>query len=206
MYHLCVAVEQGCFGSTYEKQVGENVMSPGAGSQVLVPKMNFSCNGAITTLIVNLTKGSTGSNNNDDNNGDDEENDQGNGDKKRKTDITKSFPRIEVWRPSNSSYFKMDCYILSADDINSEEKLANVSLINEPMKFQSGDVIGYYIPTGSAYSIQNIPAMGNTSYSITTNNALDKFTINGNVTVSGMLPIIQVVVGKLVTSTIYCSN
>ena len=179
---------------------------PQPGSQVLVPNMTFSCYGTITNLIVNLTnlhgKEDNESKVTDDNDEDEDEDEKeeeekeedGNGNENQET---KSFPSIQIWRLFNSSYFMMtDYYILSADNINNEGKLANVSLMNETIRCQPGDIIGYYIPIDSAYSIQNVPVTGNTSYYVSTNNTLDKFTINGSVTVSSMLPMIQVVVGK----------
>ena len=209
MYHLHVVAEeqrQKCFDSTYIREnVTSSRISPELGSQVLVPKMSFSCNGIITNLIVNLTnvndedtknRGSDDDNDDKDEEEDDKEEENGKDNENQETDTKKSFPRIQVWRPLNSSYFMTGCYNLSANDIKSEGKLANVSLRNDTMRFQRGDIIGYYIPIDSLYSIQNVLVIGNISYNVSTDSALDQFTINASVTVSGMLPIIQVIYGK----------
>lgn len=208
MYHLPVVAEEQCFDNTYRKQMRENLMSPELGTQVLVPKMSFSCNGIITNLIVNLTnvhekEGNTDTEGRDGDEdedkveeGEDKEEENSNDNENQETDTKRSFPSIQVWRSCNPSYCMTDNYTLSADDIKSEGELTNVSLRNNTMRFQQGDIIGYYIPIGSAYNIQNVHAMGNISYNVSTGNALDKFTINASITPSGMLPIIQVIYGK----------
>ena len=167
------------------------------GSQVVVPNMTFSCNGTIIGLTVNLTEiedneiNNDGSHpdqddDNDDNDIDDEDEEsdddrrRGQIDKKRETSGIQICPSIQVWH-SKPVYTKAGQYNLCDSDIKTDGKLAtaNVALtVNKGIRIQSGDIIGYYVPANSNYSILNIQAMENASYSINTSTALDKFVIN----------------------------
>ena len=160
--------------------------------------MAFSCNGTIIGLTVNLTEkeGNEVTDGNPDGDQDDE---------KQETSSIKFFPSIQVWRLSNSKpaavYIRAGQYNICDSDIKTDGKsaIANVSLIaNKSIRFQSGDIIGYYVPANSTRSILNIQAMENTSYSINASAALDEFVIDDSVTGSSMLPLIQVMFGKRV--------
>ena len=201
-------------------------------SQVILPRMTFSCNGAITGLTVNLTKNKenertntgnhTGGTQEGDNNGDDRDNDgdeedsgegedNDNGDKgeeekndkvdeKRDTDSIKSFPSIQIWRPlTKLLYTRVGQYTICISDIKMDGNLtlAEVSLTaNESISFQPQDIIGYYVPVNSPYSILNIHIMEGIFYSVNTNTTLEQFAVNESVAGSSMLPIIQVTFGK----------
>ena len=207
MHHLCFSADtQSCFDSMYNEVLkNNNVTNPIPGSQVLIPKMSFSCGGTIINLLINLTKyenkdecEKNGANNDDECEDDDDgdikdEDEKTDSDKKRETD---TFPIIQIWRNLNSSYYlEIFSYVLCAKDINDGGNSANVSITSEPIAFQAGDFIGYYIPTDSAYSIHNVFTMGNTSYSIRIDEPLSNFTDN-IVTNSSMVPVIQIEVGK----------
>ena len=184
------------------------------GSQVVVPNMIISCNGTIIGLTVNLTEIEDNEINNDgdrpdqyDDNDDndiddgDEESDvdrRDQNDKKRETSGIQICPSIQVWH-SKPVYTKAGQYNLCDSDIKTDGKLAtaNVALtVNKGIRIQSGDIIGYYVPANSNYSILNIQAMENASYSINASTALDEFVINDSVTGFSMLPMIQVMFGK----------
>ena len=185
------------------------------GIQVVVPNMTFSCNGTIIGLTVNLTEIEDNEINNDGNHPDqDDDNDDNDiddedeesdddrrrdqNDKKRETSGIQICSSIQVWH-SKPVYTKAGQYNLCDSDIKTDGKLAmaNVALtVNKGIRIQSGDIIGYYVPANSNYSILNIQAMENASYSINASTALSEFVINDSVTGSNMLPMIQVMFGK----------
>ena len=147
-------------------------------------------------------EGDNGEDEGDDNEdkGEEEKNDKVD-DERRDTDSIKSFPSIQVWRPLNSKslYTRVGQYTICVSDIKIDGNLtlAEVSLTaNKSISFQSHDIIGYYVPANSPYSILNIRIMEGISYSINTNTTLEQFAVNESVTGSSMLPIIQVTFGK----------
>ena len=211
--------------NSIDDDLGEekDYLTSSLGIQVIILKMKFSCNGAIIGLTVNLTENkhneSSNSNNSTSNNqdgdtngdegdnkgevneisGDDKENDEIN--VKRDTDNSKKFPSIQIWRPLNftSVYTRVGQYDIMANDIKHDKLiLAMIYLTaNKSISFQSNDIIGYYVPANSPYNIRNMRSMEDTSYSIKANATLDKFDMNDNATRSSMLPMIQVMFGKM---------
>ena len=135
------------------------------------------------------------------NKGGEEKNDKD--DKKRNTDCIKSFPSIQIWRPSNSKtlYTRVGQYTICVSDIkvHGNSTSAEVSLTaNKSISFQPDDIIGYYVPASSPYSILNIHTMEGSFYSVNTNTTLEQFAVNESSIGSSiyMLPIIQVMFGK----------
>ena len=146
-------------------------------------------------------EGDNGEDEGDDNEdkGEEEKNDKV--DERRDTDSIESFPSIQVWRPLNSKslYTRVGQYTICVSDIkiNGNLTLAEVSLTtNKSISFQPHDIIGYYVPVNSPYSILNIHIMEGISYSVNTNTTLEQFAVNESVAGSSMLPIIQVTFGK----------
>ena len=119
---------------------------------------------------------------------------------KRDTDSIKNFPSIQIWRPLNSkTYTRVGQYTICIGDIkvHGNSTLAEVSLTaNKSISFQPDDIIGYYVPPSSPYSILNIHTMEGSSYYVNTNTTLEQFAVNESSTGSHMLPIIQVMFGK----------
>ena len=162
------------------------------GIQVVVPNMMFSCDGRIIGFMINLAyhdsekdkKGKGKSDDNQDN-----------------FDSEKCFLSIQVWQPlnfsSSGSYTRTGLYELSANDVNSDGKLANVSLpVNKRMRFQLSDIIGYHVPANSSCRILGVQTEENTSFFINTNTSLESFIINDSVTGLKMQPMIQVIFGN----------
>ena len=184
--------KQSCFDvNSVNLQEHIDMVPPG---MVVVPKMIFSCNGRIIGFMINLT------NNDNYHDSKEEEKEKEEEEEDDDDDDNKSFPSIQVWRPlnfpSSDSYTRTGQYELSANDLNSDGKLANVSLpVNKRLRFQSGDIIGYYVPDNPSYSIMGIQTKKNTSFTITTDISLKNFTINDSV-VSMMQPMIQVFFGN----------
>ena len=153
--------------------------------QVIVPNTKFSCNGRITGYIISLKQ--VGNN-------------------------PQHYPTIQVWHPtssssSSSSYKRISQYELVPGDItdinNGEYYLANVSLSDAKMvEFQSGDIIGYYIPQqGKYYTVWNIQTEGYISYTIKVQNEnklSTNFTIIDSTDWEAWQPLIKVLFGKIV--------
>ena len=190
LFHAGI-VGQSCIGVIDINQQGANTLS--TSGLVVVPEYNFSCNGRITSYLIRL-----------------EEN---------VVDSTE-YPSIQVWRPINQNstiYNRVGAMcILTADDIvnifenGSLYHLGNVSCTgNNRIKFQSGDVIGYYQSNSSHYRLLNINTTeGYTSYS-SNNSSLTSIDIsNIDHTYQSTQPLIQVMYGKVrmqhIENTIYC--
>ena len=105
---------------------------------VIVPSLNFTCNGRITNIRVRILNDSATGNN---------------------------FPYIQVWRPSSSSqlYSLTDQVQIQSSHLNTQLTYleANIPLTgNNRIQFQSGDVIGFYNPPDSGYEIRDITTPG----------------------------------------------
>ena len=77
--------------------------------------------------------------------------------------------------------------------------LANVSFTGaNRIEFQSGDVIGYYLPNILRYTVWNIGTRGYTSFSISANNPLSSFDTDSDDSNenSDRQSLIQVLYGK----------
>ena len=101
--------------------------------QVIVSRRSFSCNGRLTGYLISLDQSNDGD----------------------------EYPIIEIWRPSDSglSYSRISDYVLTENDISEREDyyFANISFsVNETTQFQPGDIIGYFQPPSSRYTIWNV--------------------------------------------------
>ena len=119
-----------------EKIVGRN-------KSAIVPHLNFSCNGRITSIRAGV----------------------------KKSESFMDFLYFQIWRPSSTSsqlYHKIDEVQLQSDEqvikgIN--DFLVNVTLSGDnAIEFQSGDVIGYYHPPDSRYLVLDIITDGYVQY------------------------------------------
>ena len=158
------------------QQRGNNRLN--ANSQVLVPRSTFYCIGRLTGYLISLDQES---------NGDD-------------------YPHIEIWRPvtpsrSDPTYIKLSEYVLTENDITEMNNyyFANVSFaINETTQLRPGDVIGYYQPPSSRYTVWSVNTAGYISYIISTG-TFQTYIYASDVlnTVNGRQPLIQVLYGML---------
>ena len=109
--------------------------------QVIVPTYNFSCDGRITGYVISLAV--TGIN-------------------------PAEFPTIQVWRRTSlSSYQREGQSKPDVDDITNDKgfHLANVSLTGtERIGFQSGDIIGYFLPSMNPNKFYGIRTIMNETY------------------------------------------
>ncbi|XP_065904456.1 P-selectin-like isoform X2 [Dysidea avara] len=108
---------------------------------VIVPRLNFTCNGRITNIRVRISTFSTGTN----------------------------FPYIQVWRQSQTPqlYSLVDEVQIQLSHLSTQlaNQEANISLTgNSRMQFLCGDVIGFYNPSDSGYVIDDIQTDGYVFY------------------------------------------
>jgi len=110
-----------------------------------------------------------------------------------------SRPSIQVWRPSGSTYTRVSQYQLNQRDITelASYALASVSFVgDERIEFQSGDVIGYYLPNNPRYTVWNIETVGFVSYTTSADNALASVSIIETNVETNRQPLIQMTIGK----------
>jgi len=151
------------------------------GRQVIVPNFRFTCNGRLISVGASM-RGSGNLLN-------------------RGTNL----PMIQIWRPSPglSSYSRVGQVptpggTFIATGLFQGYYLANISLtVSEQIKFQSGDVIGYYQPTDPQRRISSIDTSGFISYSNNANDPETTIDINNvDNTHDQQQPLIEAMFGK----------
>ena len=164
-----------CIDTVNVRQKGPN--AEGTTIQVIVPRIEFSCNGRITGYLISLESvGDSG-----------------------------SYTTVQVWHPTSPTvYTRVDIECaLTANDITemAEEDyyLGNVSCNgSNRIEFQSGDVIGYHQGDELRYGLLSIETMGYTSYYHDESSPLTMFTLsNVDSTIENRQPLIQVMYGKI---------
>ena len=114
---------------------------------VIVPHLNFTCNGRITNIRVRIDSATEIPNY--DNTG-------------------TNFPYIQVWRQSPTSqlnYSLVNQVQIQLRHLNTQSTQANIPLTgNNRIQFLSGDVIGFYNPPDSGYVTRDIETLGYVFY------------------------------------------
>ena len=157
------------------QQIGDNFISPNR--TVIVPRLNFSCNGRITNIRVRLF---------------DHANDGAN------------FPYVQVWRRqplTSQSYNLVDEVQIQMDHFNIELNflIANISLAGDNrIQFLFGDVIGFYSPPDTRYIIQDKSTMGYIFYVFVGSNASSLDLSSATVTPTNRQSLIQFTLGEYV--------
>ena len=126
---------QTCTDSVNIQQSG---LSIGHNRLAIIPRLNFTCDGRITSIRARVFLSSLGFRN--------------------------DYPSFQVWRPlsvGSKIYNKIGEVQLQSDDQvtrGSNGLLeANITLTDDnTIEFQSGDVIGYYHPSNARYQVINI--------------------------------------------------
>ena len=140
---------------------------------VIVPSLNFTCNGRITNIRVRILNDSATGNN---------------------------FPYIQVWRlsPSSQLYTLTNQTQIQSSHLTQLTYLeANIPLTgNNRIQFQSGDVIGFYNPSNSGYEIRDIRTPGYMFYLFTGSTATSLDLSNADSTPMGRQPLIQFTFGE----------
>ena len=147
---------------------------------VIVPHLSFTCNGRITNIRVRIFDDGTGDN----------------------------FPYIQVWRlsPSLQLYNLVDEVQIQSSHVTWLTYLgANISLTgNHRIQFQSGDVIGFYLPPDSRYEIRDITTPGYVFYVFVGSTATSLNLSNADITPMYRQPLIQFTFGEYGDSYFIC--
>ncbi|XP_065904629.1 uncharacterized protein [Dysidea avara] len=156
------------------QQTEDNFISPNR--TVIVPRLNFTCNGRISNIRVRISTFSTRTN----------------------------FPYIQVWRqsPTSQLYSLVDQVQIQSGHLNTQLAYleANISLTgSNKIQFLSGDVIGFYNPSDSRYVIEDIQTDGYVYYVFEGSNA-SSVDLNNGIMSSRRQPLIQF------TLDIQCNN
>ena len=112
---------------------------------VIIPRLNFTCNGRITSIRARLFD---------------------------IFNVRNDYPFIQVWRAASvgsTIYNKIGEVQLQSDDqlyeVNDTVSIATVILTgNNTIEVQSGDVVGYYHPPQSRYRVRTIQTDGYIQY------------------------------------------
>ena len=122
---------QECTDYVNVQQSGNNYT--GHDRLAIIPRLNFTCNGTITSIRARLRRGNWGW----------------------------GYPFFQVWRAASigsTMYNKINEVQLQSDDqltvVSDNVRIATIILTgSNTMKVQSGDVVGYYHPWNSRYQV-----------------------------------------------------
>ena len=141
---------------------------------ILVPHLNFACNGRVTNIRVQITSNGNGT----------------------------ASTYVDIWRPSpGSQLYSLVTYVEILPRHISQPPGANILEANislngsNRMLFQSGDVIAFYLSHNSRYRIQTITTTGYLLYVFSTSSNIP-LNLTDAYTVSARQPIIQFTLGK----------
>ena len=141
---------------------------------VIVPRLNFTCNGRITNIRVGINSITNGAN----------------------------FPYIQVWRrqsPTMQLYNLVNKVQIQSNHINAQLTYleAVISLTGDNrIQFLSRDVIGFYSPPDSGYVIRDIATTGYMYYEFVGSDA-SSFDLDSNtMTSNSRQTLIQFAVGE----------
>ena len=107
---------------------------------VIIPRLNFSCNGRVTNIRARVNRSLAN------------------------TELTLLY--FQVWRPLSSNsriYNKISEFQFQSND-QVTKGIVNISLTGNAMEFHSGDVIGYYQPSQTHYAVTDINIEGYVLY------------------------------------------
>ena len=152
-----------------DSQIGRDILA-------IIPRLNFSCNGRITSIIAGIAFNNSKSSN----------------------------PFIQVWRSSSTYsivYSKTGEVELPSDDqvtrgINNYWE-ANINLTdNTTIEVQSGDVVGYYHPPDAHYLVKDIQTNGYKLYRFDRLSKANSVNLSeSNKTFNSRQPLLQFTIG-----------
>ena len=137
----------------------------------IIPHLNFSCNGRITSIKARVNK---------------------------TTNFT-NFLYFQVWRPSstNSLVYHEVSEVQLKSDKQVTKSIAHINFTGkDTLEFQSGDVIGYYHPHQPCYRVTDIKTNGYILYQF--NGSPPNHSVNiseASKTFNSKQPLIQFIVG-----------
>ena len=153
----------------------------------IIPRLNFTCNGTITSIRARVRGFQIGGSNNN---------------------VAISF---QVWRPTsvNSTIYNKtgEVKLQSDTQVTGSGTYRTATIIltgNDTIEFQSGDVVGYYHPPDARYQVVTIKTDGYILYrfdglpsiSVNLNNANNINNINMNRGDTRRQPLLQLTIGK----------
>ena len=165
-----------CFKQVSVQQSGTAALLPRL--QIIVPRANFTCNGRITGITASMMKvGSDG------------------------TD-----PSVEVWHPRTPSmdvFDKVDEVQLAESEIveevdnnNNTYWLVNITLNDDRIEFEAGDVIGYFHPPDTRYRVWSIETEGYRIFANEFPNASSVIDLTDkDISVNNRQPLLQFTIG-----------
>ena len=128
---------QFCTDSVDIQQDGDNQI--GSDRLVIIPHLNFTCNGRITSITARV----------------------------RLVNRRSDYPHFQVWRAESvgsTTYNKIGEVQLQSDDqVTGSGNFQTVNIVltgNNTIEVQSGDVVGYYHPLDIRYHVRNIQTDG----------------------------------------------
>ena len=140
----------------------------------ITPRLNFTCNGRITSIRARVTP--NGNRNN--------------------------YPFIQVWRPASvgsTIYNKIGEVQLSDDQVigSGNFRTANITLTgNNAIEVQSADIVGYYHPPDARYQMREIDTDGYYLYRFDGSSLPDSVNLNdSDLVVNLRQPLLQFSIG-----------
>ena len=154
-------------------QIGRNRLA-------IIPQLNFTCNGSITSIRARV----------------------------RFENARSNFPFFQVWRLSSTNsttYNKIGEVQLQSDDQvtgSGDYQTANIILTgNSKIEVQSGDVVGFYHPSDASYRVRTIRTNGYILYQF--NGSSESVNLSNNINNNNQRqPLIQFTIGKFITYSI----
>ena len=160
---------QCCTDSVDVLQNSDNVM--GHNSQAIIPRLNFTCNGRITSITARVS-----------------------------FNVVSNFPFFQVWRAASvgSTIYNRINQVQLPREVIPGAGVANFSLHNT-IEVQSGDVVGYYHPSSSRYRVRDIRTDGYILYQFS--GSQESVDLNDNISSDDRRqPLIQFTIGKCIFS------
>ena len=179
MYSNCInSLLGGQFCTDYVDvhQNGHDQLGRRDGRLAIIPRLSFTCDGRITSIRARVAFDGNSNRN--------------------------EYPFFQVWRPTGSrNYNKTGEVQLQPDDQvtgSGNRRTVNIILTgNNTIKFQSGDVVGYYHPFQSRYQVRTIRTDGYILYRFDGSPAPTSVNLNNaNRTNNERQPLIQFTIGK----------
>ena len=141
----------------------------------IIPRLNFTCNGRITSITARLWRGIWGS----------------------------DYPFFQVWQAASvgsTMYNKINEVQLQSDDqltvVNDNVRIATIILTDSnTIQVQSGDVVGYYHPWNSRYQVITRGTYGYILYQFS--GSSESVTLSSNRD-NERQPVIQFTIGKCI--------
>ena len=171
-----VVAGQICTDYIYIQQRGDDQLgNNNIGRLGIFPRLNFTCNGRITSIRARVKLRSSGS----------------------------SVSYFQVWRPSSLYsliYNKTAEVVILEDNVftgSNGFREMNISLSGDNRtEIQSGDVVGFYQPPNVRYAIRDLRTDGYVLYGFTTNQTDSVNLTDADNTINRRQPIIQFTIGK----------